>query len=100
MATTNFREDHLGRNLIAPTSTSVDYLARATTSTVDYLGRPLKRILRANSTAYAVGAYVQNPTTGEEFTVTTAGTSASSVPTAPEIGEEVTDGTAVFLRTA
>lgn len=99
MATTNFREDHLGRNLQAPTVNSLDHLGRATTSTVDHLGRGLRRILRANSTAYALGAEIQF-TGGEEFTVTVAGTSAASAPAAPAVGATVADGTATLHRTA
>ena len=41
MATTSFREDSSGRDLVNPATNSVDYLGRATTSTADYLGRPL-----------------------------------------------------------
>lgn len=99
MATTNYREDYLGRTLVAPTSASLDHLGRATTSTLDYLGRPLHRVLRANSTAYALGAAIVFAG-GEEFTVTVAGTSAGSPPTAPAVGNTVVDGTATLLRTS
>lgn len=99
MATTNYREDYLGRTLQAPTSNSLDHLGRATTSTVDHLGRSLHRSLRANSTAYAAGAAIVFAG-GEEFTVTVAGTSAGSPPTAPAVGATVADGTATLLRTA
>lgn len=98
MATTTFREDFLGRDLVAPGSASVDHLGRATTSTTDFTGRPLRRVVRANSTAYAQGAEIQF-TGGEKFVVKTAGTSASSAPAAPSVGADVTDGTAVLTRT-
>lgn len=100
MATTSFREDYLGRDITTPASSALDHLGRPTTSTLDFLGRGLRRPLRANSTAYALGALIQNPTTGEEFTVTVGGTSAASVPTAPAVGATVVDGTATLLRTA
>lgn len=99
MATTTFRDDSMGRNLVTPASAAKDFLGRATTSTKDYLGRSLTRVVRANSTAYALGDFVEF-TSGEEFTVTTAGTSDSSQPTAPAVGATVTDGTAVLTRTA
>jgi hypothetical protein len=59
MATTSFREDHMGRDLIAPTVNSLDYTGRATTATVDHMGRPLRRILRANTTAVTLGQELQ-----------------------------------------
>jgi hypothetical protein len=99
MATTTFRDDHLGRDLITPGSASKDFLGRATTSGVDYLGRALTRVVRANSTAYSLGAFIEF-TGGQEFTVTTAGTSGESQPTAPAVGATVNDGTAVLTRTA
>lgn len=99
MATTTFRDDHMGRDLVTPASASKDFLGRATTSGVDYLGRALTRVVRANDTAYTLGTFVEF-TGGQEFTVTTAGTSASSQPTAPAVGATVTDGTAVLTRTA
>lgn len=98
MATTTLREDYLGRDLVAPTSASLDWLGRATTSTVDSFGRPLRRGVRANSTAVGLGAEIQF-TAGEKFTVTTAGTTAASAPSAPAIGATVADGTAVLTRT-
>lgn len=98
MATTSLREDYLGRDLVAPTSASLDSLGRATTSTVDFLGRPLRRTVRANSTAVTLGAEVAF-TGGKKYVVTTAGTTAASPPTEPAVGEPVTDGTAVLTRT-
>lgn len=100
MATTTKRDDYLGRDLVTPGSVSKDFLGRATTSTVDSMGRALTRDLRVNATVYALGALIEF-STGEEFTVTTAGTShASVVPTAPAVGATVADGTATLTRTA
>lgn len=98
MATTTFREDYLGRDLVAPTSNSLDYLGRVTTSTVDSLGRSLRRVVRANTTAVTLGQEIQF-TTGEKFTVTIAGTTAAAPPTVPAVGATVADGTATLLRT-
>jgi hypothetical protein len=97
MATTNFREDYIGRDLVAPTSNSLDALGRATTSTVDFLGRPLRRVLRANTTAVTLGQELQF-TGGQKFVVTIAGTTAAAPPSAPAVGATVVDGTATLLR--
>jgi hypothetical protein len=97
MATTIFREDFIGRDLVAPTSNSLDALGRATTATVDFMGRPLRRNVRANSTAVVLGQEIQF-TGGEKFVVTIAGTTAVSPPTAPAVGATVVDGTATLLR--
>jgi hypothetical protein len=97
MATTSLRDDYLGRNLQAPTVNSLDHLGRATTSTTDFLGRPLRRALRVNSTAYAAGVELSF-SGGQEFVVKTAGTTAASQPSAPAVGADVTDGTAVLTR--
>lgn len=99
MATTTKRDDYLGRDLVTPASDSKDHLGRVTTSTVDFLGRSLARDLRVNSTAYSLGALIEF-SGGEEFTVTTAGTTAASAPTAPAVGATVADGTATLTRTA
>jgi hypothetical protein len=97
MATTNFREDYIGRDLVTPTSNALDALGRATTSTVDFLGRPLRRVLRANTTAVTLGQELQF-TGGEKFIVTIAGTTAAAPPSAPAVGATVVDGTATLLR--
>jgi hypothetical protein len=97
MATSSVREDYLGRNLVAPTSNSLDALGRATTSTVDYMGRPLRRGVRANTTAVVVGQEIQF-LTGEKFIVTIQGTTAASAPSVPAVGATVADGTATLLR--
>ena len=98
MATTSYREDFLGRDLAAPTVASLDHLGRATTSTLDSTGRTLRRIVRANSTAYAQGVEIQF-TGGTKYVVKTAGTTAGSAPSVPALGADVTDGTAVLTRT-
>jgi hypothetical protein len=98
MPTTTFREDYLGRNLTAPTVNSLDHLGRVTTATVDSLGRSLRRVARANSTAVTLNQEIQF-LTGEKFTVAVAGTTAASPPTAPAVGATVADGTATLLRT-
>jgi hypothetical protein len=98
MATTTFRESFDGHDLIAPTSNALDFLGRATTSTTDYMGRALRRGVRVNSTAVALGQEIQF-TGGEKFTVTVAGTTAASPPAAPAVNATVADGTATLLRT-
>jgi hypothetical protein len=98
VATTNFREDWLGRDLVAPTSNSLDYLGRVTTATVDSMGRALRRILRANTTAVTLNQELQF-VGGSKYTVTVAGTTAASEPSAPSVGATVADGTATLLRT-
>jgi len=97
MATTTFREDFLGRDLVAPSVNSLDFLGRVTTSTVDNIGRSLRRVLRANTTAVTLNQEIQF-VGGEKFIVTVAGTTAASPPTAPAVGATVADGTATLLR--
>jgi hypothetical protein len=97
MATTSFREDYLGRDLVAPTVNSIDALGRATTSTADFMGGPLRRILRANTIAVTLNQEIQF-TGGQTFIVTVAGTTAASPPAAPAVGATVADGTATLLR--
>lgn len=98
MATTNFREDYLGRDLITPTSTAKDYLGRLVTSTTDVTGRSLRRILRANTTAVTLNQELAF-TTNEKFIVTVAGTTAAAQPGVPAVNATVVDGTATLLRT-
>lgn len=98
MATTNLREDYLGRDLQAPTVNALDHLGRAVTSTADGLGRALRRTLRANTTAVTLGQELQFAG-GTKYTVTVAGTTAASEPTPPAVGATVADGTATLLRT-
>lgn len=97
MATTTFREDYLGRDLIAPTVNALDSLGRVTTATVDYMARALRRVVRANTTAVTLGQEIQF-TGGEKFVVTVAGTTAAAPPAAPAVGATVVDGTATLLR--
>jgi hypothetical protein len=82
---------------VTPASNSLDALGRATTSTVDFIGRPLRRVLRANTTAVTLGQEIQF-TGGEKFAVTVAGTTAAAPPSAPAVGATVVDGTATLLR--
>ena len=98
MATTTFREDFLGRDLQAPTVNALDSLGRVTTATVDFIGRPLRRVVRANTTAVTLNQEIQF-TGGEKFTVTVAGTTAAAPPSVPAVGATVVDGTATLLRT-
>lgn len=97
MATTNFREDYLGRDLQAPTVNALDHLGRVTTATVDSTGRSLRRTLRANTTAVTLGQELQFAG-GSKYTVSVAGTTAASEPTPPAVGATVADGTATLLR--
>jgi hypothetical protein len=97
MATTTFREDFLGRDLVTPGSNSLDFLGRVTTSTVDALGRSLRRVLRANTTAVTLNQELQFAG-GTKYIVTVAGTTAASEPSAPAVGATVADGTATLLR--
>jgi len=97
VATTTKRTDHLDRNLVTPASNVQDHLNRITTSTADYLGRLLRRDVRANTTAVTLNQEIQF-TTGENFIVTVAGTTAAAPPSVPAIGATVADGSATLLR--
>jgi len=98
MATTTFREDYLGRDLQAPTVNSLDSLGRVTTSTVDFVGRSLRRVLRANTTAVTLNQELQFAA-GTKYIVTVAGTTAAAEPGIPAVNATVVDGTATLLRT-
>lgn len=98
MATTALREDYLGRDLVTPASNSLDSLGRVTTATVDFLGRPLRRNIRVNSTAYALNAEIQFVTGGSKQLVTVAGTTAAAEPGAQAVGANLADGTATLFR--
>lgn len=98
MATTSFREDYLGRDLQAPTVNALDYLGRVTTATVDALGRALRRVLRANTTAVTLNQELQFAG-GTKYIVTVAGTTAAAEPAPPAVGATVADGTATLRRT-
>jgi hypothetical protein len=97
MATTNFREDFLGRDLTAPTTNALDFLGRPVTATADGSGRPLRRLLRPVSTAVTLDQELQTAA-GVKYIVTVAGTTGASDPTAPAVGATVVNGTATFLR--
>lgn len=97
MATTLFREDYLGRDLVAPGTVAADYLGRLTTATVDQLGRPLRRLIRPVSSAVSLNQEVQ-VTDGKKYIVTIAGTTGATDPTPPAVGATVADGTATLLR--
>jgi hypothetical protein len=97
VATTNFREDWLGRDLIAPTTNALDFLGRSVTATTGYVGTSLRRGLRTNTTAVTLGQEIQF-VGGEKFVVTIAGTTAGAPPTAPAIGATVVDGGATLRR--
>ena len=98
MATTNFREDYLGRDLQAPGTNALDHLGRATTATADAAGRPLRRLIRPISSAVTLGQEIQ-VTDGKKYSVTVAGTTGATDPTPPAVGATVADGTATLLRT-
>jgi hypothetical protein len=97
MATTTFREDFLGRDLLAPTVDARDYMGRAVTATNDRLGRPLRRVIRPVSSAVTLNQEIA-VTDGKKYVVTVAGTTGASDPTPPAIGVTVADGTATLLR--
>jgi hypothetical protein len=97
MATTNFREDYLGRDLVAPTVNALDYLGRVVTSTTGYSGIGLRRVIRPISGAVTLGQEIQ-VTDGKKYIVTIAGTSGAADPTPPAVGATVADGTATLLR--
>lgn len=97
MATTTFRRDFLGRKLTTPASNSLDYLGRATTSTADPEGRLLIAAVRANTTAYTVGTWIEFAA-GTLYQAEAGGTSAASEPSVPANGATVTDGTVTWRR--
>ena len=104
MATTLRLRDHLGRPLAnatpGTTDPAKDYVGRnVAASDKDYMGRDLIATARANTTAYAEGAFVQFAG-GNLYRVTTGGTSAGSPPaeTGIDYGEPLTDGTVTYQR--
>lgn len=98
MATTVFRRDHLLRAIVAPTVAALDHLGRATTATVDYLGRGMNVEVFAGTHAVTVGEYLQLAAGTPVFRVTVAGTTAAGAPTAPGPGLTVVSGTATLLQ--
>jgi hypothetical protein len=97
MATTIFRRDHLLRKLVNPASASVDSIGRVTTSTVDYMGRPLVAIVFPLTTVVVVNTWVEVSGT-TVYKVTVGGTTAGSNPTAPGYGNTVVSGTATLRQ--
>jgi hypothetical protein len=104
MATTLRLRDFLGRLLInatpGTTDPAKDYLGKnVQAANLDASGRGLIATLRANSTAYALGAYVQFAS-GQLYLVTVGGTSAASPPSESGIGygQALVDGTVTYQR--
>lgn len=92
-AVTN-EEEAFYKGALAPT----DYPLDTTVDPVVDMKNGTSAASRANTTAYALNAYiVPASSNGYYYKVTTAGTSGGSVPTYPTtIGATVTDGTAVY----
>ena len=97
MATTSYREDHLGRDLQAPTTNAVDYLGRTTTPTAGPTGHGLRRVIRPISSAVALNQEVQT-TTGVKYLEVVAGTTGATDPPPPAVGATVADGSATLRR--
>lgn len=104
MATTLRLRDFLGRDLAnatpGTTDPAKDFVGRdVKAGNVDHLDRGLIATVRANSTVYATGVYVEF-TGGKLYKVTTGGTSAAAPPSESGIdyGEALTDGTATLER--
>jgi hypothetical protein len=97
MATTNLREDYLGRDLQAPTVNALDFLGRVVTATADTAGRSLRRVIRPVSAAVTLNQEIQ-VTDGKKYIVTVAGTTGASDPTPPAVGATVADGSATLRR--
>jgi hypothetical protein len=97
VATTNLREDYLGRDLQAPTVNALDHLGRVVTATVDSTGRSLRRVIRPISSAVTLNQEIQ-VADGKKYIVTVAGTTGASDPTPPAVGATVVDGTATLRR--
>ena len=97
MATTNFREDWLGRDLVNPTVDARDFLGRTVTATTGYSGMALRRVIRPVSSAVTLNQEIQ-VADGKKYIVTVAGTTGASDPTPPAVGATVADGTATMRR--
>ena len=97
MATTTFRRDYLRRAIATPTGTAADFLGRLTTSTVDFMGRPMYSIVFPATTAVTLGQVVESAT-GVVYEVTVAGTTAAAAPTPPGVGSTVASGTATLRQ--
>ena len=104
MATTLRLRDFLGRDLAnatpGTTDPALDFVGREIKAgNVDFMDRGLIATARANSTAYAAGAYVEFAS-GKLYKVTGAGTSAGSPPSESGVdyGDSLADGTAALER--
>ena len=97
MATTNYREDRLGRDLVNPTVDARDHLGRRMTATNGYDGAGLRRVLRPISAPVALNQELAD-TGGRKYIVTVAGTSGASDPSPPAVGATVADGSATLRR--
>lgn len=98
MASTVFRRDHLLRKIVTPTGTATDHIGRLTTTTADYLGRPMVSEVFAGTHAVVLGEYNELAAGTPVFLVTVAGTTAAGAPTAPGPGNTVVSGTATYLQ--
>jgi hypothetical protein len=98
MATTTLRRDHLLRRLVTPASDSRDHLNRATTATVDHLGRAVVARDFPVSAAVTLNEFIDIPATRIVYQVTVAGTVAAAAPTAPGVGATVVSGTATLRQ--
>ncbi len=103
MVTTLNLRDYLGRSLTNDTpgtSDATDHLGRdVVTGDLDFVGRDLVAVARANSTAYSLGDYIEFAS-GNLYKVTTAGTTAASEPSESGVdyGDSLEDGTADLRR--
>jgi len=104
MATTLRLRDYLGRVLANATPGTTDpvkdYIGRnVQAANLDTFGRTLIATTRANSTAYALGAYVQF-VAGNFYVATVGGTSAAAPPSETGIGygQSLVDGTVTWQR--
>jgi hypothetical protein len=97
MATTSFREDWLGRDLVNPTTNARDHLGRTVTPTIGYTGAGLRRTLRPVKGAVTLGQELQT-VAGAKYVVMRAGRTGKPDPKPPAVGATVTDGTAVLRR--
>lgn len=98
MATTTLRRDYLLRRLVNPASDSRDHLNRATTASVDHLGRSIVAIDWPGAVAQTLGQLIDVPASRIVYRVTVAGTPAAGAPTAPGVGNTVVSGTATLLQ--
>lgn len=104
MATTTFTADYLGRDLVNPTpgtSDATDFVGRdVLAGDVDYMGRGLTGQpppAWQAETAYVVGDQV-TLSGGEVLEATADGTSGTTEPAPPGVGNTVTDGTVTWQQ--